>query len=235
MKISGFIKNSLLDYPSELSAVIFTQSCNMRCGFCHNSDLLAYDSPSKEYFSEEYILSYLTKASGFIDALVITGGEASMQIDLLDFMIKVKKIGLKIKLDTNGTNPYVIQRLLDENLVDYIAMDIKSPLVLTKYKKLVGNNFSSVLLDNIKKTIKIIMNSNLEYEFRTTLIEEYHDYNDINAMFLSVKGAKKYVLQTFNPKNTLVLDFKKYSPLCVDEFICSELARKNAISELVLI
>lgn len=232
MKISGFIKNSLLDYPGAISSVIFTQGCNMRCGFCHNSDLLTSCSSTNQYFSEQYVLSYLEKASRFIEALVITGGEASLQNDLFDFILKVKQLGLKLKLDTNGTNPELVALLLEQNLLDYIAMDIKSPLQIDEYRRLVGRNFNVNLIDKIKETINIIMQSEIEYEFRTTLIKEFHNYEDINSMFSSVKGADKYVLQTYNPRESLLDEFKLYSPFTLDLIKCNYLALSNNISLL---
>ena len=168
MKISGFQKLTLLDFPGKVSCIIFTQGCNFKCPYCQNSGLIGHEN---EYLiPEEEIFSYLKKRQGILDGIVISGGEPTVQKDLDQFMRKVKELGYQIKLDTNGSNPDLIKKLLDEELVDYVAMDIKN--VLSEYKDVTG---VKVLEEKIKKSIKILQKSNIDHEFRTTIIKNIHD------------------------------------------------------------
>ncbi|MBL4560291.1 MAG: anaerobic ribonucleoside-triphosphate reductase activating protein [Bacteroidales bacterium] len=222
MKISGFIKNSLIDYPGKLSCVIFTQGCNMACKFCHNWELIPKCHPMGDTIDENIVFDYLIKAKGFVDALVITGGEPSIQSDLIPFIRKVKKIGLCVKLDTNGTNPKFLRLLLQQKLIDSVAMDIKTVPELSAYKVLVGSQFTENQMMNVKKSIAILKNSSIKVEFRTTLIRECHSKSEIRKMCKALKGDHKYTLQTFSP--TKVLDpcfenYSGYSQLEIEEII----------------
>ena len=162
MKIGGLQKLTLLDYPDHLACIIFTQGCNLRCPFCHNSELL--DLKKDGEFSEEEIFNYLIKRRKVLDGVVITGGEPLLQPNIDLFIEQVKSLGLKVKLDTNGTSPTLLNKLIKNNLIDYIAMDIKSDW--DTYKEVSG--CPRINLDKIKESIKIIEEANLRYEFRTT-------------------------------------------------------------------
>lgn len=224
MQISGFIKNSLIDYPGNIASVVFTQACNMSCKYCHNWELIPKYHPMGDSINETEVLDYLKKAKGFIDALVITGGEPTVQLDLTAFIRKVKELGLLVKLDTNGTNPKLLRILLQQNLIDYVAMDLKTVPELSAYKRIVGNQFTEIQLMNVKKSIAILKGSSTAVEFRTTLIRECHSEADIRKMCEVLEGDCKYSLQLFSPAKVLDSSFANYSSythLEVEEIIKS--------------
>jgi pyruvate formate lyase activating enzyme len=196
MKIAGLIKNSLIDYPEKITAIVFTQGCNFRCPYCHNPDLVEINSKN-HLIPESEIFKFLEKRKGLLDAVTITGGEPTLQKDLKQFIAKVKRMGYKVKLDSNGTNPVFLKEILDEGNVDYVAMDIKN--CPEKYDKVVG----PVDMENIQKSIYIIMHSGLEYEFRTTVLPKLHKNEDFENIGKMIKGANKYFIQNFRPDNTL--------------------------------
>lgn len=195
MKIGGFQKTSLLDYPEEISAIIWTVGCNFNCPFCYNKDLV---NGKVDEITEEEIFSFLEKREKMIDGLVISGGEPFLQKDLKEFCKKVKKIGYKIKIDTNGTFPDKLKELIDKKLVDYIAMDVKAPS--KKYAKLAGIKTD---MKKIKKSIKIIQDSNVDYEFKTTFVPDLLKKEDIVEIGKEIKDSKKFYLQQF--KNDVAL------------------------------
>lgn len=191
MNIYGLQKTTLLDYPEHVAATIFTGGCNMRCPFCHNMNLV--NMTNTPLLSEENVISFLKKRSNILDGVCITGGEPTLQSDLMDFIRKVKAFGYNVKLDTNGTNPSVLKALLNEQLLDYIAMDIKSSA--SNYNIVCGiNNFD---ISNILESIDIIKKSSIPYEFRTTVIKEYHNSDIIEEIGKLLLGAEKYYLQCF--------------------------------------
>lgn len=192
MNICGFEKFSLVDYDNYVTCTVFTKGCNFVCPFCHNSSLVLKEKFA-ENIPEEDVFSYLKKRKGMVDAVCISGGEPTLQPDLKEFIKKVKKMGFKVKLDSNGTKPELLKELIDEKLVDYIAMDIKNSL--GKYAQTVGLN--TIDLTPITKSINLLKKSNIDYEFRTTLINEFHTKNDIEKIAELVKGAKNYALQKF--------------------------------------
>ena len=190
MEFVGLDKMSLLDYEDYVSAVIFAPKCNFRCPFCHNGDSVLN---SHEEIPFGQILNYLESRKGLLDAVVVTGGEPTLMPDLVDKILQLKHLGLNVKLDTNGTNPELLERLINEKLIDYVAMDIKnSP---KKYALTAG--CQSVNLDAIKKSIEILKKSGICYEFRTTLVKEFHDFSDITEIGKLIQGAKKIYLQKF--------------------------------------
>ncbi|MCD6522644.1 MAG: anaerobic ribonucleoside-triphosphate reductase activating protein [Candidatus Diapherotrites archaeon] len=193
MIIKEFTKVSLLDFPHHISSIIFTQGCNFRCGYCHNPQLVepARFPPGKT-FSEDEILSYLDKRKGQIDGLVITGGEPTLQPDLYDFIKKVKQKGFLVKLDTNGTNPDIVEKLIQDNLVDYIAMDYKAPI--DKYKEIVR---ADVDTEKIKQSVALLMKNKVDYEFRTTVSPAILSFDDVMKLTDEIKGAKRYALQQY--------------------------------------
>lgn len=202
MRIGGFLKQSLIDYPGYIASVIFTSGCNFRCFYCHNPELVLPERiEENELIKETEVFAYLERNKLLLDAVVITGGEPTIQNDLIEFITKVKELNLKVKLDTNGTNPEILSMLINSDLIDYIAMDIKTPLNLEEYRKIVGKQFSISQLDNILKSIRIIAQSNVRYEFRSTLIKDIHSLEDVKQMSESIKG--NYYLQEYNPDKTL--------------------------------
>lgn len=190
MEFVGLDKMSMLDYEDYVSAVIFAPKCNFRCPFCHNGDSVL-NSSVEIPFTE--ILAYLESRKGLLDAVVVTGGEPTLMPDLEDKIRQIKELGYQVKLDTNGTNPELLKRLIDKKLIDYVAMDIKNSK--EKYALTAGCKF--VDLEKIKQSIDIIKNSGIRYEFRTTLVKEFHDFSDIKGIGELVKGAKKLYLQKF--------------------------------------
>ena len=186
MRIAGFQKLTLLDFPGKLSCILFTQGCNFKCPYCQNSGLIC--QKNEELISEEEIFSYLNKRKGVIDGVVISGGEPTVQSDLEFFIKKIKDMGYLVKLDTNGTNPDLIQRLIDKGLVDYIAMDIKN--VLPLYVDVASVNAS---VEKLKRSIEIIKSSSIDHEFRTTIIKNIHDIDKIKEICNYVDGDKMFL------------------------------------------
>ena len=162
MKIGGFQPFTLTDYPGHVAAIVFTQGCNWRCSYCHNPQLLSVDRPESELIPEAYVFDRLAKRRRHLDGLVITGGEPTIQEELPHFIRNVRRLGLKIKLDTNGSQPDVIGQLLDENLLDYVAMDIKAPF--GQYVSIVGCHVDAVTL---QASIELLKNGDVPCEFRT--------------------------------------------------------------------
>ena len=188
MKISGLQKVSLVDFNEHISATIFTSGCNFACPFCHNAGLV---NNTEMEIDKKEILSYLQKRKNVLDAVVISGGEPTIHRDLPEFISDIKKIGYAIKLDTNGTNLDMLKYLVDNKLIDYIAMDIKN--TIDKYPDTIGNDYQF----EQKQVINYIMNCGLDYEFRTTLVYGYHTESDIIKIGQMIKGAKRYYLQKF--------------------------------------
>lgn len=191
MNIKGYIKTSLVDYPGLIATTAFTSGCNMRCPFCHNKELVI--DPSNEFIPIEEFLAFIKKRQPVLEGICITGGEPTLQKDLPELLSQLKAYNLKIKLDTNGLNPNVLETLLYRNLLDYVAMDIKNSL--SKYAITAG--ISADLLPNILKSVEILQSSKIDYEFRTTVIKEFHDINDFKEVGMWLKGSKKYYLQQY--------------------------------------
>lgn len=190
MNIAGVQKNSMVDYPGKLAAVVFTQGCNMNCGYCHNRCLIG-NRATESLIDEEDVLAFLNKRRGLLDAVVVSGGEPTLQRDLGCFIQRVKAMGYSVKLDTNGTNPQLLEKLLQDKLLDYVAMDVKAPFC--KYKQVCC---SPVNTGNLERSIDILQSSDIDYEFRTTYTPEL-DQHDLLDIARSIKGAKRYVLQQY--------------------------------------
>jgi len=217
IEIKGFNKYSLIEYPGKISAVIFLSRCNFRCPFCQNPDLvLNYKSlPS---INPKEILNYLSLNEKWVDALSITGGEPTLHRNLPDFIKEIKKKGFLVQLETNGTNPQMMEELIKKHLVNYVALDVKAPLIRDKYREVSGiNTKENNFFEKVKESIKILLNSKIDYEFRTTVIPVLLDKEDIITLAAQIKGAKKYVLQQFIPKNTLNKDYQKIRPYSKEE------------------
>ena len=210
MRIGGLQKLTLIDYPGELAATIFTQGCNFRCHFCYNPLLVVPYKGSKQknhhtQICEDDLFVFLKKRRDKLDAIVISGGEPTIHKDLPEFIKKIRYLGYKVKLDTNGTNPEMLVNLIKEKLIDYIAMDIKAPI--KKYGETIN---APIDLSNILKSVKIIMSSNIPYEFRTTVVPKLLKEDDIRAMGKMIKGVSKWYLQKFKPDADLLnKDYKK--------------------------
>lgn len=192
MKIHGLEKLSLVDYDGFVAATVFTGGCNFKCPFCHNASLVT-DFKDLSVIEEQYIIDYLKKRKGIIEGLCITGGEPTLNKDLPDFCRKIKEIGVSIKVDSNGTNPEMIKTLAGNGLADYFAIDIKNDK--TGYAKTIGlNGFD---LSNVEKTVSYLINGNIGYEFRTTIISQFHKESNILEIAKWIDGAEKYFLQKF--------------------------------------
>lgn len=200
MKIAGFKKQSLIDYSGNISSVVFTQGCNFRCGYCHNPNLVLPERFEKLY-KEDDIFEYLIKYTRMLDAVCITGGEPTIHKDLPDFIQKIKELGIKIKLDTNGTNPEMLQFLFENDLVDFVAMDIKHLLEFNIYNQTVGNWINEEMFSKILNSINLIKKSEIDYEFRTTVAKGLHSKEHIRI--LKKQFGTNYQIQNFNPEIVL--------------------------------
>ena len=198
MLIAAFQPLTLLDYPNKLAALMFTQGCNFACGYCHNAQMISpcrvNDDPS---LSEESILSFLFRRRVLLDGVVVSGGEPTLQEDLQPFLCKLKAMGYLVKLDTNGSRPEVLRHLLQAKLLDYVAMDVKySP---HGYRRFVR----STPLEAFRSSIEILQESDIDYEFRSTILPFYHSRADIEAIGEMVRGSKRWYLQSFRSIKTL--------------------------------
>lgn len=197
MKIGDIQRFSLIDYPGRICATLFTQGCNFRCPYCHNPELVI-PSLYGEAMTDDEIFSFLEKRRDKLDAVNITGGEPTLQPDLIEFIERIRSLGYMVKIDTNGSFPEVLRKLIDGKLLDYIAMDVKAPL--EKYGEVTG---SSIAPENIAKSIKLIMGSGIDYEFRTTIVKSLLTETDIEKIGILTGGARCHVLQKFVPSKTL--------------------------------
>lgn len=211
MIFGGFEKFTLIDYPGKISSVVYTIGCNFQCPYCHNPELVN-ETVEKKY-PEKEILEFLEHRKGMIDALVITGGEPTLHNDLLDFMEKVKDIGILVKLDSNGTRPDILRKAIERGLVDYIAMDIKSPLA--KYSAIVAR---PVDVDAIRESIKLLLEGRVKYEFRTTVVKALLPPEDIEQIGREIRGAAAYYLQKFIPTKILNPQFIRKTTYTEHEF-----------------
>ncbi len=196
MEFRGHQKSSFIDYPDKIATVYFTGGCNFNCPYCHNSGLI---KNTGEIIKEKDVFEFLKKREKMIDAICISGGEPTLHRDLFFFLRKIRNFDYLIKLDTNGSRPNILKKLIGEKLLDYIAMDVKAPL--EKYNKVAG---SRVDIDNIQQSINIIKSFDIDYEFRTTICKELLDLQDIERISMLLKGSKKYVLQNFRDGETVL-------------------------------
>ncbi len=199
MKICGFQKMTMLDYPGKVACTVFTGGCNLRCPFCHNA-LLVTDIDSNTAFTQDEILSYLYKRQGIIDGVCITGGEPLLQKDIADFIKEIKAAGMLVKLDTNGCYPQKLIELVSSGLIDYVAMDIKNSK--EKYPQTVGK--ADFDIKPIEESVEFLLSDNVDYEFRTTVVKEFHTADDIAAAAKWISGAKRYFLQGFVDSGNLI-------------------------------
>ena len=204
--IKGWLKTTLIDYPGEIASIVFTGGCNMRCPMCHNADVVLHPG-QYPCIADEYILAYLDECQKKITGIVLSGGEPTLSPALEPFLRELRKRPIKIKLDSNGLKPDVLEYLFNENLVDFIAMDIKAPP--EKYDLLSG---VPIHMNLIQRSIDLIRSSGLPYEFRTTVVPNHLRPEDILAIGTWLHGAERYALQQFHPKHCLNPDFDRLSP-----------------------
>ena len=211
MLIGGLQKFSMIDYPGKTCAIIFTVGCNFRCHYCHNPELI--NGKGCNFIDAQEVLDFLKTRVGKLEAVTITGGEPTLHKDLLEFIKKIKEMGFLVKLDSNGTNPEFLEEIFNANVVDYVAMDIKAPE--EKYAEIIG---ATVDFRKIKKSIKLIMDKALDYEFRTTIVVSQLSPEDFEKIGEMIRGAKKYYLQKFIPSKTINKDFMNEKTYTDEEF-----------------
>ena len=211
MIIGGFQRFSLIDYSDKICAIVFTQGCNFRCPYCHNPELVDPKKSANIGLKEDEILSFLDRRKGKLNAVTITGGEPLLQSDLSAFLSAIKRLGYLVKLDTNGSFPSRLKKIIELKSVDYVAMDIKASL--DKYNKVIKTKID---IKKILDSIRLIMDSGLDYEFRTTVVKALFEKDDFYKIGQLIKNARLYILQRFVPSKTLdatFLDMKS----CTDE------------------
>ena len=188
MQILGFHKLSLVDYPEELSSVIFTAGCNFQCPYCHNKDIV---NQVGDYINNEELDKFLLSRQKYISSLCISGGEPTLQKDLEHFIQKYKERGFNIKLDTNGSNPRVLKKLLDKDLLDYVAMDLKTGI--THYERVIGKQGYE---EHVQESVDLLKNSTIDYEFRTTFVKDLMSPQSIEGLKKMIKNSRRFVLQS---------------------------------------
>ena len=198
MKIKGLQKLTLLDYPEKMACTVFLAGCNFRCPFCHNASLVT--SIDDSFISEEEFFSFLNKRKGILNGVCITGGEPTLYPDLEPFIRKIKDMGYLVKLDTNGYNPDILIDLVEKGLIDYVAMDIKN----SKEKYAMTAGLPSLDISRIEKSVDFLLSCAVPYEFRTTVVKELHDENDLKSISEWIKNADRYFLQSFVDSGDLV-------------------------------
>jgi len=208
VEIGGLQKVTLIDYPGRIAATVFLCGCNFRCPWCYSSELVLPEKIKKQpRISEKDFFNFLKERKELLEGVVICGGEPTVHKDLPVFLKKIKKLGYLVKIDTNGSNPGMLKKLIDEKLIDYVAMDIKAPK--EKYSKAVG---AKVDVKKIQKSIDILRKSKVDHEFRSTIIPGVHNKKDIIDMARWIRGGKAYYLQQFRPEKTIDPKFEKIKP-----------------------
>ena len=195
MIIAGLQKMTITDFPENVACILFLKGCNFRCPYCQNSELIDYKIDDN-YILKEEVFDFLKKRQGILDGVVISGGEPTVNKDLPKLIKEIRDLGFKIKLDTNGTNPQMLKELLEDGLIDYVAMDIKN--VQTKYLETAGLSEKNVqILENVQKSIDILKKSNVDHEFRTTIMKNYHNIEDLEEINKLIGKDEKYFIQNF--------------------------------------
>lgn len=218
MRFGGLQKTTLTDFPGEIACIVFTSGCNFRCGYCHNPEL--FERRKNPGFTEPDFFDFLKTRKNKLDGVVITGGEPTIHKDLPNFIEKIKSENFKVKLDTNGTDPEMLEDLIKANLLDYVAVDIKAPF--EKYSEITGVSTDTA---KIEKSVKILLSNNIDYEFRTTVVKSQLSADDILKIGKLIKGAKRYYLQKFRATKTLDEKFSNASTYSDEEFsrLCAKL------------
>jgi len=213
--IKGMIETSLLDWDGKVVSTLYTPYCNFRCPYCQNAGLVL-NPDQYETIPFEVISNFLISHRNWIDGICLTGGEPCFFEDLPEFLGKIRNLGMEIKLDTNGTFPEMLKRVVDSGLVNYVAMDIKAPLTFDAYKKSTRIN-SKELFDKVRESINLIIHSKIDYEFRTTVVPSLHSDEDILEIARKIEGAKKYALQNFSNRETMDPEFQKIVPYKIEQ------------------
>jgi len=207
VKIYGLQKLTLLDYPGHTACTVFTGGCNFRCPFCHNAGLVTEIDPAAT-MEEDAFFKFLAKRQGVLDGVCITGGEPLLQPDIRDFIEKIKNDGFRVKLDTNGSFPDTLKSLIDARLLDYVAMDVKN--AIDKYSRTAGVTVDTAA---VEKSIDLLLEGRVDYEFRTTVVKELHTEEDIEKIAARIRGAKRFFLQNFVDSENLIGEgFSAHSP-----------------------
>lgn len=207
--IKGFVETSLIEWEGMLVSILFLPGCNYRCSYCHSPHLV-YSSEDMETIPTEVVMESLRRRKGWIDGVVVSGGEPTLQKGLKELIKRLKALGVKVKLDTNGSNPDVLEELLEEGLLDCIAMDVKAPLREEEYSRATGGPCN---VEALKRSIHLILQSGVEHEFRTTVCPGFLAEEAVREIARDILGTKKYVLQSFRPNNCLdpsMLEVKPY-------------------------
>ncbi len=199
MKIYGLQKTTLLDYPEHLAAIVFTGGCNFRCPFCHNSELVL-NPGSQSALDFDEVMGYIKKRSSMLEGVVISGGEPTLSYGLREFILQIKELGLLVKLDTNGTSPAILRALLGEGIIDYVAMDIKSSL--NNYAQVCG--LECMDMGPVMESVDILRESSVEYEFRTTIVKEFHSDKTFEAIGHWLCGPSDYYLQSYRDSDSVI-------------------------------
>jgi len=228
MKIGGIQKLSLVDYPHHTAVALFTIGCNMRCGYCHNPELVLPERYA-DVLPEEDILLFLASRVGRVEGVAISGGEPTIHNDLPDFIRRVKQLGFLVKLDTNGTNPSMLRELFAENLLDFVAMDIKASMA--RYQEVVARPIDT---DDIKECIALIKASGVDHEFRTTLVKSQVSPSDLDEIGQLVKGSPRFALQRFRPGRTLSPQFANETTYSDDELLVLQKNMAQYVQECVV-
>ena len=214
MQIHGFNKTTLLDYPGHLASTVFTGGCNMRCPYCQNADLVL-NPLSQPLIDENVIFDHIKKRKGIIEGVCITGGEPTLQKDLEDFIKRLTDLGVLVKLDTNGYRPEITRKLMENGLIDYVAMDIKSSL--DEYHIVSGVNLDTSL---IKDSVELLKNGPIDYEFRTTVVKELHSKETFEKIGELLSGAKQYFLQGYiDSERVIERRFSSYTKEELEGFV----------------
>lgn len=220
MLIAGVQKLTTLDYPGHLATIVFTAGCNFRCGYCHNPHLVDPEQVKnsvKDFIPENVFFNFLKKRKGLTDGVCITGGEPTLQPDLIEFALKIKREGFLVKIDTNGADCKSLKNLLENKAVDYFAMDIKtSPL---KYEDIISRPVSRAFLDEIRMSKDFIQNSGIPYEFRTTAVKEKHTPEIFDDIGRWLEGAENFYIQNFRNKTVLSENYKNYGGFSEKELV----------------
>ncbi|MBR2523475.1 MAG: anaerobic ribonucleoside-triphosphate reductase activating protein [Clostridiales bacterium] len=209
MRIGGLQKLTLLDFPEHVACTVFTMGCDFRCPYCHNSSLVIPERMNEDYvISEEEFFKFLDRRQGLLDGVAITGGEPLIHQDIKDFIRRIREKGFLVKLDTNGSFPQILREILDEGLVDYVAIDIKSDPA--GYAEVTG--LAEPPVDKLRQSIELLMNSGICYEFRTTVIDELHDEHTMEGIGDLIAGADRYFLQRFEDSGELIVEGRYHAP-----------------------
>jgi pyruvate formate lyase activating enzyme len=197
MKLHGIQKMTLLDFPGVVSCTIFLGGCDFRCPFCHNFELI--DGTAQPVMTDDELIDFLRSRKALLDGVAITGGEPCLHRDLPELIRRIRAEGYKVKLDTNGYHPELLKSILDEGIVDYVAMDVKN----SEEKYALTCGLDSIDMGKIKQSLALLMNGNTDYELRTTVIKEFHEEQDFEKIGEMIRGAKRYFLQRFTDRETV--------------------------------